>query len=197
MHWISKLKQNWKGGAAGAFVAVVLGLGLLLLHLRFGEYLIQLSYNMPFRNRPYSIPQDLVIVYLDDTSHRDLEQPYEKPWDRGLYGRLVERLTMEHARAVAFDIMFTGTNFEHLDGDARFAQAIKANGKVVLGAEYRLLPGGEMTIIRATDSFYDGEAAFGFVQLEPDQDFVVRQHLHVPRDKEGSTAAIWEIVIRA
>lgn len=184
MSWIQKLKQNWKGGAAGTLLSVGLGLFLLLSRFSWGQDLVHASYDMLFRSRPLYIPQDLVLIYMDEVSHQDLEQRYDRPWNRDLYARLLDRLTLEKARAVAFDILFTDANTDHLDGDEHFAKAIAANGKVVLGAEYRLQPDGEMKLLTALQQFKDVAAAYdGFVQLKPDQDFLVRKSMHYPPER--------------
>jgi len=167
-----------------------------LSNLRLGENLIDASYNLPFRNRAIKPPTELVLVYLDDASHRDLgDQPYDGPWDRGLYARLVERLTAENAKAIAFDIIFSSTNFQHLEGDERFARAIKANGKVVLGADFIPAAGGGRTFIRAIDPFFEVAAGWGMVQLDQDQDFIVRRHLHMPLEpgNEIYSSMSWDL----
>jgi adenylate cyclase len=190
-----KLKQAWKGAVVGAILTASLGSALLLFDFRLGEALVRLSYDLPFRARPIVPAAEVVLVYLDDASHRDLGQPYTAPWDRGLYARLLERLTAETARAVTFDIIFSDPNPEHPDGDERFANAIKANGKVVLGADYMPAPGGGMTFIRAMPAFRDVAAAWGMVQVLSDQDFVVRQHFHVPQNKDDDpySSLTWEL----
>ena len=176
-------RQHWKGGAIGALLATGLGLGLLLLNLRLGEALSHLSYDVPFWSRPIVAPTEVVLVYLDDASHRDLQQDYGVPWDRGLYARLLDRLTAEHARAVTFDIIFSDLNQRQPQGDQKFAEAIKANGRVILGADYTAAAGEGWTVTRANPLFSEAAAGWGLVQLAADQDFEVRKHFHVPPGK--------------
>lgn len=159
---------------------------LLLEELTPGQALIHLSYDLPFRWRPVVQPEEVVLVYLDDDSHKALGQPYDNSWDRGLYGQLLERLTAERARAVGFDIVFSTSNDRHPRGDEWFARALKANGKVILAADYQPSHEGEwMRVIRASDLLFDAAAGYGLTTIAQDQDFVVRQHLHVPYE-EGS-----------
>jgi len=193
--WIQKLKQHWKGGVTGALLAVGFGLVLRLSSFQIGTNLINWSYDLPFHNRPFNIPRELVLVYLDDDSHKDLGQPYNRSWDRGLYGRLLERLTAEHARGVSFDMVFSDTNPEHPEGDERFARAIKANGKVILGADYTEDQYLSHTFIRAIDPFFDAAAGWGMVQVLQDPDFFVRRHLHVPPNKDDDiySSMTWEL----
>jgi adenylate cyclase len=207
--WKRKLAQNWKGGGIGAFLAVGLGLGMLLPNLeigqvkfklgenrlKFGESLIHLSYDLPFALRPVKPPQEVVLVYLDDASHVELGQPYSSPWDRGLYAKFLNRLTVEHARGVSFDMVFSNTNYDHLQGDESFARAIKENGKVVLGADYGPNPEGGFAFYRPMYIFYDAAAAWGMVQVVQDQDIEVRRHIHVPpnKDDENNSSMTWEL----
>jgi adenylate cyclase len=200
VNWKQTLQKTWKRGGTGALLAAVVGLGLLLFNLRLGEHLIHLSYDLPFHWRAVgNPPPEAVLVYLDDDSFRNLEQPYVGPWDRGLYARLLERLTAENARAVTFDIIFSDPNQQFPQGDERFAQAIKANGHVVLGADYEQSAGGGMTFIRGLPALYDSAAGWGFVQLPPDQDFEVRQHFHAPQDKfdDRYSSLSWELAKQA
>jgi adenylate cyclase len=189
------LKQNWRAGALGATLAIGVGVVLLRWPFTAGEMLIHLSYDLPFHQRPVIHPSEVVLVYLDDDSHRELGQPEDAPWDRGLYARLVERLTAEGARAVTFDIVFNRPNAQHPEGDERFTRAIKANGRVVLGADYTTAANGGMTFIRPIDQFIDAAAAWGMVQVFPDQDFVVRLHLHIPPggDFDIYSSVAWEL----
>ena len=194
--WFLRITQNWKGGAVGALAALLLGLGLVLFKSPPSEKLIHLSYDLPFRFRALTLPRDVVLVYLDAASHTDLGQPYDNSWNRELYGRLLERLTAEHARAVGFDIVFSDPNPAHPDGDNYFARAIKANGKVVLAGEFQPTPDGlGMSFHRAFDPFYDAAAASGMAQTDQAQDYMVRRHLHVPREEgsENISSLSWEL----
>jgi adenylate cyclase len=133
---------------------------------------------------------------MDDDSHRELNQPYNGPWDRGVHAQLVERLTADGAKAILFDIIFSGPNDAHPEGDERFARAIKANGKVVLGAEYGVTADGNPTLYPPFDPFAEAAAGIGFVELPPDDDFMVRRHLHVPPDKseaDSYSSFTWEL----
>jgi adenylate cyclase len=193
--WKSRFSQNWKAGVIGAMVVAGTGWALLSWDFFISETLIHSSYDVPFRHRAVVAPQELVVVYLDDDSHRELNQPYDAPWDRGLYAKLLERLTAENAKAVSFDIVFNTTNSLHPEGDEHLARAIKAHGRVALGAEYTTTGRGGWTFIRPIDAFYDAAAAWGMVQVLPDQDFVVRRHLHVPFNKDDDlySSLTWEL----
>ncbi len=178
-------KQTWRGALFGALLAGAAGLLLLKSDFQVSENLFHLSYNIPFHHRPIIRPDEVVLVYMDDDSHRVLQQPYDRPWDRAVHARLVERLTADGAKAVVFDVIFSGPNPDHPDGDERFARAIAANGHVVLGAEYGLTADNNPTLYPPYDPFFNAAAAVGFVELEPDDDFTVRRHLHLPPEKDN------------
>ena len=148
-------------------ILLATGLGLLLLAAdNLQPNLVNLSYDLPFRGRPGQAPDDLVMVWMDEDSHRELTQPRNDSWDRGLHGQLVERLTKEHARAVVFDIVFSETNATHLQGDERFARAIRENGKVILAAEYAKTPDGSPTMYRAFDALIDAAGYTNIVGMK-------------------------------
>src|SRR5262245_56225210 len=134
----NKLKQIWKGALFGALLATGIGVVLLKSNFELSAKLIHASYDIPFQHRPIIKPDEVVMVYMDDDSHRELQQPCHGPWDRGVHAQLVERLTADGAKAIVFDIFFSGANPDHPDGDERFTRALKANGKVILGGDYDL-----------------------------------------------------------
>src|SRR5262245_54135440 len=102
-----KLKQVWRGAAIGAVLATGLGIAFL----KFEKFpaaakLTHLSYDLPFLLRSPIQPADVVMVYMDDDSYKELNQSYIQPWDRALHARLLDQLTADGARGVVFDIVF-------------------------------------------------------------------------------------------
>ncbi len=185
---MAKSPQNplLRGGAIGAVLAV--GLGLALLFFKFGLGLVHLSYDLPFAFKPIVQPQEAVMVYLDDDSHKELNQPYNAPWDRSLHAQLIDRLTAEHARAAVFDIVFSDPG-QNPQTDAEFTRAIKANGKVVLAADlvpagYGLDTVGAKQIIPPFADFSEAAAEIGSAEMNPDDDLVIRQHLQATPDDQ-------------
>ncbi|MGC8743706.1 MAG: CHASE2 domain-containing protein [Verrucomicrobiia bacterium] len=182
----------------GAASAGLLGVGLLHPSnpLLIGETLIHTSYDLLFQfKKPYR-PYEVIMVYMDEESHRELNQPYDIGWDRAVHSRLLNKLTDDGVRAVAYDIVFSGAHPKNPQGDYEFANAIKRNGKVVLGAEFMVdsVSGGP-TFSRAYDPLYDAAACpLGIVQVYADQDFMVRRHLHVPPSSEevDQSSLSWE-----
>jgi adenylate cyclase len=131
-------------------------------------------------------------VYLDEQSHAALGQPLNRPWDRRLHARLLERLTQAGAKAVVFDIVFSdpaepcATND---NADRLLAQAMQAHGRVVLGAD-EVLVNYEQRQVRSVqlalpiEVLLDHAAGVAAVTLDPESDLVIRRH--TPRTKFDS-----------
>jgi adenylate cyclase len=128
----SKLETKWFGWLAGAMLSIAAG-GLFLLPI--GDGLARLSYDLPFLVSQARVPDELVMVYLDDKVKSNLNQPADAPMARSFYTRLLQRLTQEGARLVIFDLIFDAPSADP-GVDAAFADAIRRNGRVVLAGQY-------------------------------------------------------------
>lgn len=176
-------KLLW-GGIIGAVFAVSLGLGLL--YFKFGLGLVHLSFDLPFAIRPNVQLEEVVLVYMDDDSHKELNQHPNAPWDRNLHAQLLDRLTADGARAVVFDIVFSDPG-PSPEADQRLAQAMRANGRVVLAADlvttgYGRDGAGMRTVVPPHEAFSEAAVAVGTAEMHPDDDLFVRQHLMPLRD---------------
>ncbi|MBL9137593.1 MAG: CHASE2 domain-containing protein [Verrucomicrobiales bacterium] len=178
---------------AGVLLAVVLGaLSLLLLQPESipGARLTRASYDLTFSfgtsTRTASInPTDspVATVYLDRRSFDALGQNPGLPLDRAWYARLVRRLTSAGASQVLFDVLFQHPS-EDPKSDADFADAIRAHGAVLLGAEWSrsdsVRPDASQVTIRnislPVPHLLAAAAGYGFVFSRVDPDFVVRRH---------------------
>ena len=120
--------------ALASAAAVVLALtGLLLLD----SSLVRASYDSTFAfgtrsERPGNSP--VVLVYLDLDSYLREKQSPDAPWSRALHAKLLRRLTQAGAKAVVFDIIFDSPGADAV-ADDEFAKTIRADGRVILGAE--------------------------------------------------------------
>jgi adenylate cyclase len=75
---------------------------------------------------------NIVIVAINDKSVHTLEASYGRfPWTRELMARVVEEAKLAGARAVVFDVSFTGSNVSDLAGDERFAKALTSMPTVI------------------------------------------------------------------
>lgn len=184
------VKANWRGLLIGVLLSS--GLGIFLLTTPFGSGLVHLSYDFPFALRPPIQPAEAVMVYLDEASHTVLGQPYNRPWSRAMHARLLDRLREEQAKAVVFDIVFFDPGPDPAI-DEEFAQAIQANGKVILAADCRPAAPDETTV-RAKkydpplELFSRAAADYGSAEMVPDEDLINR--LHVPMSPDDPIASL-------
>ncbi len=184
-------KWTWIAGSTGFVLVLVLGIVVPHLNFSLGKSLTRSSYDWCFDLSPYRRPNvqtgEVVMVYVDEKSHRDLNQPFTKPWDRRIHARLLRLLKQEGAKVVVFDILFTDPGPDP-EADRELAEAIRAQGNVVLAADYppagQSITGGQLTevstLILPEEHLQAAAAAWGLAQLQPDSDFLVRQHYHGP-----------------
>lgn len=129
------------GGFVGAVLAILTGVGVFLSAV--GKPLINASFDWPFRYRSPVVPQEVVIIYMDDYSHVELDQDPSRPWSRLLHAEMIERLTEQGAKVIVFDVVFSSPASNFLadlqlaeEWDSRLTAAMKRHGKVVVAAEY-------------------------------------------------------------
>jgi adenylate cyclase len=204
------LSNQWHRNRVGAVLSILLSVAAGLV---VGEYdfsisttLKNLSYDLPFviRSQISSYrssfdsqpPDDVVIVYLDDVSHKELDQPYNAPWDRRHHAALLDRLTAEGARAVVFDIIFTDPSPQDPEADAIFAEAIRRNGRVILATDLIQSSSGQggnkmEELVIPYDPFDENCAEIGFSAVHQNSDLKVRQHYHSPAMNELFESLTW------
>src|SRR5450432_2426293 len=162
--------------AAGALLAVALGLACR--QYSFGEPLVRLSYDLPFLWRATLDTHEITLVYLDEYSARQLNQPLDDAWNRALHIPLLDRLTKDKARLVFYDIVFDQARDPA--ADAGFAESIRKHGKVILGAALviseRLGEVKQESISPPIKLLRKAAASYGIVAFRPvDGDYGVRQ----------------------
>ena len=153
------------------------GLGLASL-MNLGS-LARLSYDLPFIWRAPLDTGQVVIVYLDDDSAKKLNQPLGVAWNRALHTRLIDRLTLDQARLVFFDVAFDAAT-DDAAGDEAMAEALRRNGHVVLGALLEVLQPldgvAQQRILPPMRLFRKAAAGWGLLAFRPvDPDYGVRQ----------------------
>ncbi|MDB6055934.1 MAG: hypothetical protein JWN25_3457 [Verrucomicrobiales bacterium] len=160
-------------------ILLVAGVGYLLASSVLGEKWRNASYDSLFVLRRIPLPSaDVVMVVLDEESHEALKQPYDKPWDRRLHSQLLDRLTMDGARAVVFDIVFS----DPLDAevDKQFANSIAANKRTVLAVEERndFSQGFPQKVMEPPLALFKNSAGdhFGLDIIYPEGDFEIRRY---------------------
>ncbi len=175
-----KIPPGWKNlasaGKLGSTAALAV-LGVCFCLFRFGGPLERLSYDLPFPLRTNISAPEIVLIYIDEESGRQLHQSFRQPWDRALHTQLLDRLTKDGARLVYYDIFF-GDEDPDPQKDTAFAEAMKRNGKVVLIANYQASLEGNVYSSRTyppLPAYRQAGAAWGLALLDYDPDYGVRR----------------------
>jgi adenylate cyclase len=152
---------------------ILLALGVGLVTLRFGGPLQRLSFDILTIFGKKVRPEEVVLVYLDESSAANLGKPTDRPWPRQWHTQLLERLTRDGARVVFYDVFFESPGPEP-GVDAAFAAAMKKHGNVVLSGLYEdtYRDGArEETTREPTPVLRDAARGWGlpaFLPLDPD-----------------------------
>lgn len=175
---IRQVKHLIRASAIAGGVLAATTVGLACLRYSFAEPLVRLSYDLPFLWRTTLDTHDIRLVYLDEYSAKQLNQPLDDVWNRALHVRLLDRLTQEKARLVFYDIVFDAPAPDPAD-DTAFAESIRANGKVVLGAALdikRLESVSEERVLAPTKLLRKAATGYGVLAFRPvDPDYAVRK----------------------
>jgi adenylate cyclase len=175
---------NWGalvGVLATVFIARVLMIATLNEHA-LGARLVHASYDLPFGFRKPRRATEAVIVYMDEDSHRELQQSAQQAWDRRLHAQLIRKLIVEQAKVIVFDSTFLRPGDP--TADAELAAAMKAHGKVVVGSmlETEIEPNGNIRTSHLDSKPFLQAARSGVVNLEPDSKLFVRRAFRIPPD---------------
>jgi adenylate cyclase len=170
---------NWipfKRAHRGAWLLALAGaaLGWVLHEFAIGSGLVNVSYDMLHILRSQPMPSnEAVLVYLDEKSHTDLDQPLNAPWDRTIHARLLDRLSMAGAKAVVLDVVFSDPNPRT---DPILAAAMKRHGRVIFGVDHVPVSEHEKQFLPPVEMLATNAAGFGSVEMIPSRDLVVRAH---------------------
>jgi class 3 adenylate cyclase len=170
-----------------AIGVVVLFSLLRVLHLDLFERLEKITYDWRVRQAarfPSETSTNLGFVYIDDASiafvknnrgTQALGYNYDLPWPRQVYGRLVEELGAQHAKAVGLDIIFAERRKDlafvqmadgrNIDSDAFFAMQMGRASNVVVAITKE---------VRPPPIFSTNALALGDISTEKDADGVLR-----------------------
>jgi adenylate cyclase len=174
-----RIRVWWSGGIAASLAALA---GLCLFLFPLGGGITRLSFDLPFALRGNQAITNAAIIYLDEESHRELNQPLLAPWDRSLHARLIDQLTAADAKAIVFDILFTEPSAEPA-ADERLARAIERSRRVILAAnwqEVEPIPGGPVGRREELpyEPFRKAAAGWGNANLIFDPDYGIRRFFH-------------------
>jgi class 3 adenylate cyclase/CHASE2 domain-containing sensor protein len=155
-----------------------------LLQLNFLENVEGITYDLRARTAlrfPAPIVTNLAFVAIEDSSLKAVLNGkvgfhFGLNWPRQVYGRLIEELSAQDAKAVAFDVQFGELRPDHaavqmadrsfIDSDVLFATDCRLAGNVILAATPDLMPPG----LFATNAL-----AIGDITTEKDTDGVLRR----------------------
>ena len=158
---------------AGCLLAIAAGFACL--RYSFAEPLTRTSYDLPFIWRPTLDTHEIVLVYLDEESAKQLHQPIDDIWNRSLHVPLLDRLARDGARLAFYDIVFDTASADPA-GDTALAAALQNFGKAILGGALEIaaiedeLVGAE-TFFSAEEDGVMGFEFFGHVVGVEDGDF--------------------------
>jgi class 3 adenylate cyclase/CHASE2 domain-containing sensor protein len=166
-------------------VAIILCVCVVrLLRLDFFERLEGVTYDLRARAALHflaPVATNLAFVAIQDSSITTVQSGrlgyrYGLKWPRQVYGRLVEELSAQGAKAVAFDVQFGELRPDHpsvlmatggpIESDDFFALQCRLAGNVILAATPDLLP---------PDLFATNALALGDITTEKDSDGVLRR----------------------
>ena len=158
--------------------------GVRLLRLDFFERLERMTCDLRARaalHFPAPAATNLAFVSMGESSiaavqNGKLGYHFGLYWPRQVYGRLVEELSAQGAKAVAFDVLFGELRHDHppvqmadgslMESDDFFALQMRRAGNVLVAVEPDLVP---------PDLFLTNALALGDISTEKDSDGVLRR----------------------
>jgi class 3 adenylate cyclase/CHASE2 domain-containing sensor protein len=153
-----QLKRPKRAPLLLALVVLVFVCGTRLLNPGILEELERMTYDWRVRiaeRFPAPVATNLAFVSMEDSSIAKISggllgRPYGLYWPRHIYGRLVEELSAEGAKTVAFDVLFGELRKDHamvemadgnlIESDDFFALQMQKAGNVILASTPELPP---------------------------------------------------------
>ncbi|HEY5298399.1 MAG TPA: adenylate/guanylate cyclase domain-containing protein [Verrucomicrobiae bacterium] len=167
-----------------AVFVLALVCGLRLLPLDFFERLERMTYDLRVRTAekfPAPAATNLAFVYMDESSIAAVKSgalgyKFGLYWPRQVYGRLIEELSAQGAKAVAFDVLFGELRPDHppvqmadgslIESDEFFALQEQRAKNVLLAVTPDVMP---------PDLFTTNARALGDISTEKDSDGILRR----------------------
>ena len=179
-----KLKPFKRAPVILAVLVLAFVCGVRLLRLDFFERLERMTYDLRIRTAqkfPAPAATNLAFISMEDSSitavkNGKLGYHFGLYWPRQVYGRLVEELSAQGAKTVAFDVLFGELRRDHppvqmadgslIESDDFLALQMHRAGNVILAVEPDLVP---------PDLFLTNAFALGDISTEKDSDGVLRR----------------------
>src|SRR5262249_20558583 len=160
-------------------------LGVLLASAPIGEALVRSSYDLPFLFVNRDPGSNVVIIYMDEASHINLDQRFDTAWDRNLHAELVRRLTTNGASLIFFDVVFSDSD---TNKDKGLAAAFTNHGHVFLGAAQEK-KGQKYTLSKLNPTLTNAAAGIGLISFPQEDAYHGVRRLSTGRP--GFPAATW------
>jgi len=195
-----KLYKKWYVLLAASFLLTLLIFFFSQTPFLQDTELKMLDYRFQLDPAEEKADTNVVIIAIDDSSLDFFsENGISWPWPRSFYAYALDYLTIAKARSVIFDMQFYEKDIEREETtadqtDQTFADAIKNNGKVYLGAQLledktavnskvydyatsENIQGLETYLgIRAPiEPFLNNNRSIGIINSEPDNDGIIRR----------------------
>ena len=167
-----------------ALIVLALVCGVRLWNPDFADRLERMTYDLRVRTAqkfPAPAATNLAFVSMEESSIAAVKNGrvgfhFGLYWPREVYGRLVDELSAEGAKTVAFDVLFGELRPDHpqvqlADGnlvhsDEFFALQMRAAGNVLIAATPEILP---------PELFATNALALGEISTEKDSDGILRR----------------------
>ena len=140
-------------------------------------------------------PANVCVVAIDDESYGVIGRDKALAWPRALHAELIDTLTAEGAKAIAFDILFTDKSGD-TEADAELERAIKDSKIVILGASVVTTDDPlfhQTQIEEPYEPFRNAAAAVADVNLPTDSDGVIRFAWPARDGRPGLALAAYEL----
>lgn len=132
--------------------------------------------------------ENIVVVGIDELSFQQLQKQW--PWPRSIHAKLIEQLSAQGAKVIAFDLLLTEQST--VKDDNTLANALKKNASktppvisgnsnaptVIIGTDFKKIVRSEYSIntqIQPLDLFVNAGAQVGHVSIIAEQDGFVRR----------------------
>jgi CHASE2 domain-containing sensor protein/signal transduction histidine kinase len=163
--------QLWRHPVLREWLVIALLLSMFTLFSLRGEWfsrIEQTAYDQALSLWQRPAQSDIVIVGIDDDS---IQQLGRWPWPRVVHAKLLEKLTEADVKAVALDIVLSEPDKQ----DQLLADAVRANGKVVLPLKQKINEGVTVGEALPTPLLAAAAARLAHISATFDSDGVVRR----------------------
>lgn len=141
-------------------------------------------------SEPPAAIQNIVIVTIDEASSEKLQHRW--PWPRTVFASMIDELREKGAKAVGFNLSFTGLEGGSEESTQILADAMKRHGNVVVGSTF----GNDGRLIRPSPLLAGAVSRYGYLEKIVDPDFEIRRsyllRLYSQSKRQASSQAIFE-----